>query len=224
MKINLLIIITLTLTIGSQLWAVSNDTTVKKELIAVKTDQPPTIDGVLDDVCWQDTPQATGFIDERTEKLAKDQSIGRLVYTDEAIYVGLYLYDDMPDKIVARQTKDQTRFQGEDSVSFSLDPFHTHQFADRNFFMANALGTKFAHLATGRAEKSEWIGLWKVAAQIVEDGWVVEMEIPWQMLDYPDTKEPIRMGINIDRGQQRTGEKSWWCNLSVNEFKENDGH
>ena len=32
------------------------------------------------------------------------------------------------------------------------------------------------------------------------------------------------MGINIDRGQQRTGEKSWWCNLGVNEFRENDGH
>ncbi|MDE0018566.1 MAG: DUF5916 domain-containing protein [Candidatus Poribacteria bacterium] len=229
MQINWLIIITLTLTICPlticpQLMAVSNDTTIKKDLTAVKTDQPPTIDGVLDDACWQDAPQATGFIDERTEKLAEAQSIGRLVYTDKAIYVGLHLYDDMPDKIVARQTKDQTRFQGEDWVSFSLDPFHTHQFSDRNFFMANALGTKFAHLATGRAEKSEWIGLWKTAAQIVEDGWIVEMEIPWQMLDYPDTKEPIQMGINIDRGQQRTGARSWWSNLGVNEFKENDGH
>ena len=52
----------------------------------------------------------------------------------------------------------------------------------------------------------------------------VEMEIPWQMLDYPDTKEPIQMGINIDRGQQRTGARTWWSNLGVNEFKENDGH
>ena len=200
MKTNLLIIITVMFTIGFQLKAVSNAPTVKKDLTAVKTDQPPTIDGILDDACWQDAPQANGFIDERTEKPAKDQSVGRLVYTNEAIYVGLYLYDEMPDKIVARQTKDQTRFQGEDWVSFSLDPFHTHQFSDRNFFMANALGTKFAHLATGRAEKSEWIGLWKTAAQIVEDGWIVEMEIPWQMLDYPNTTEPVRMGINIDRG------------------------
>ena len=224
MKTNLLIIIVLTLTIGSQLTAVSNDPTIKKDLTALKTDQPPTIDGVLDDTCWQDAPQATGFTDERTEKPAKNQSVGRLVYTDTAIYVGLHLYDDMPDKIVARQTKDQTRFQGEDWVSFSLDPFHTHQFADRNFFMANALGTKYAHLATGRAEKSEWIGLWKAAAQIVDDGWIVEMEIPWQMLDYPDTTEPVPMGINVDRFQQRTGERSWWCNLGVNEFRENDGH
>ena len=224
MKTNLSIIIVLTLTICSQLTAVSSDPTIKKDLTALKTDQPPTIDGVLDDTCWQDAPQATGFTDERTEKPAKNQSVGRLVYTDTAIYVGLHLYDDMPDKIVARQTKDQTRFQGEDWVSFSLDPFHTHQFADRNFFMANALGTKYAHLATGRAEKSEWIGLWKAAAQIVDDGWIVEMEIPWQMLDYPDTTEPVPMGINVDRFQQRTGERSWWCNLGVNEFRENDGH
>ena len=224
MKTNLLTIIVLTLTICSQLTAFSNDPTVKKDLTAVKTDQPPTIDGVLNDTSWQDAPQATGFTDERTEKPAKNQSVGRLVYTDTAIYVGLHLYDDMPDKIVARQTKDQTRIRGEDSVSFSLDPFHTHQFSDRNFFIVNPLGTKYAHLATGRAEKSEWIGLWKAAAQIVDDGWIVEMEIPWQMLDYPNTTEPVQMGINIDRGQQRTGQKSWWCNLGVNEFRENDGH
>ncbi|MYA69062.1 carbohydrate binding family 9 domain-containing protein, partial [Candidatus Poribacteria bacterium] len=194
--------------INLQTVAAQNPQTVKKELPAVKTEQPPTIDGILNDACWQDAPQATGFTDERTEKSAKNQSVGRLVYTDEAIYVGLHLYDDMSDKIVARQVKDQTRISGEDWVSFSLDPFHTHQFSDRNFFIVNPLGTKFAHLATGRAEKSEWIGLWKTAAQIVEDGWIVEMEIPWQMLDYPDTTQPVRMGINVDRFQQRTGERS----------------
>ncbi len=220
----LFIALSFTLIINGQTWAAENIQTVKKELPALKTDQPPTIDGVLNDACWQDAPQATGFIDERTEKLAKNQSVARLVYTDTSIYVAVHLYDDIPDKIVARQTKDQTRIRGEDSVSFSLDPFHTHQFSDRNFFIVNPLGTKYAHLATGRAEKSEWIGLWKTASKIVDDGWVVEMEIPWQMLDYPDTKEPIRMGINVDRLQQRTGEKSWWCNLGVNEFRENDGH
>ena len=213
-----------TLITNGQTWGEENIQAINKELPALKTEQPPTIDGVLNDACWRDAPQATGFTDERTEKPAKNQTVAQIVYTDTAIYVAVHLYDDMPDKIVARQTKDQTRIRGEDSVSFSLDPFHTHQFSDRNFFIVNPLGTKYAHLATGRAEKSEWIGLWKTAAKIVEDGWAVEMEIPWQMLDYPDTKEPIRMGINIDRLQQRTGEKSWWCNLGVNEFRENDGH
>lgn len=222
--IALFITLLFILIVNGQNIAAQNIQTVKKELPAIKTEQPPTIDGVLNDACWQDVPQAVGFTDERTEKPAKNQSVGRLVYTDKAIYIGLHLCDDIPDKIVARQTKDQTGFGGDDWVSFSLDPFHTHQFSDRNFFMVNPLGTKFAHLATGRAAKSEWIGLWKAAAQIVEDGWVVEMQIPWQILDYPDTTEPVRMGINLDRFQQRTGERSWWCNLGVQQFRENDGH
>ena len=221
--IVLLITLSLILVINGQTRD-ENTQTVKKELPAVKTEQPPTIDGVLNDACWQDAPQAVGFTDQRTGKPAKNQSVGRVVYTEEAIYVGIHLYDDMPDKIVARQTKDQTGIGGEDWVSFTIDPFHTHQYSDRNFFIVNPLGTKFAHLATGRAAKSEWIGIWKSAAQIVQDGWIVEMEIPWQILDYPDTTEPIRMGINLDREQQRTGERSWWCNLGVQEFRENDGH
>ena len=210
--------------VNGQNVAAQNTQTVKKELPAVKTEQPPTIDGLLSDACWLDAAKAVGFTDQLTEKPAKSQSVGRIVYTDEAIYVGLHLYDEMPDKIVARQTKDQTGLGGEDWVSFSIDPFHTHQFSDRNFFMTNAIGTKYAHIATGRATKSEWIGLWKAAAKIVDDGWVVEMQIPWQILDYPDTTDTIRMGINLDRFQQRTGERSWWCNLGVQEFRENDGH
>ncbi len=222
--IVLLITLSFILMVNGQNVAAQNTQTVKKELPAVKTEQPPIIDGILNDACWQDAPKAIGFTDQRTEKPAKNQSVGRVVYTDEAIYVGLHLYDDMPDKIVARQTKDQTGIGGEDWVSFTIDPFHTHQYSDRNFFIVNPLGTKFAHLATGRAAKSEWIGLWKAAAKIVDDGWIVEMEIPWQILDYPNTTEPVRMGINLDREQQRTGERSWWCNLGVQEFRENDGH
>ena len=224
MKNRVITSIILMLTIVCYTEAAQSVGVVRRELAAQKIEQAPTIDGVLDEACWQDAPKANTFIDERTEKPAKNQSVGHVIYTAKAIYVGLHLYDDTPNKIVARQTKDQTRFQGEDWVSFSIDPFHTHQFSDRNFFVVNPLGTKYANLATGRAEKSEWIGLWKAAAQIVENGWIAEMEIPWQMLDYPESDEPVQMGINIDRLQQRTGERSWWSNLGVNEFHENDGH
>ena len=79
-----------------QTWAQENTQTVQKELPALKTDQPPTIDGILNDACWQEVPQATGFTDERTGKPAKNQSVGWVVYTDTAIYVGLHLYDDLP--------------------------------------------------------------------------------------------------------------------------------
>ena len=44
-----------------QTWADENTQTVKKELRAVKTEQPPTIDGILNDLCWQDAPESHRF-------------------------------------------------------------------------------------------------------------------------------------------------------------------
>ncbi len=65
--------------------------TVRKALPARKTEHPPTIDGALNNTCWQDAPQGVGFTDERTEKLAKSQSAVWFVYTDTAVYVALHL-------------------------------------------------------------------------------------------------------------------------------------
>ena len=58
-----------------QTWGAEKYTNRSERTSALKIDQAPTIDGVLDDVCWQDAPQATGFTDERTEKRRK--TIGR---------------------------------------------------------------------------------------------------------------------------------------------------
>jgi len=199
--------------------------TVQREILAVKIENPPTIDGSLDDACWKIAPQADSFTHVRNGNPVEDDSKVKLVYTDESIYVAWHLNDSHPNKIVARQTKDHLRFNmTEDWVSFSIDPFHTHRCSNRTFFMANALGKRYVYSPAQRTNKTEWREQWNVAASIVQDGWVVEMEIPWQMLDYPDTTEPIRMGINFDRGQARTNERSWWSNVGVQEFYKNDGH
>ena len=124
--------------VGGQLkaQAVSIQSITQRELLAVKVDYPPKIDGILDDACWKIAPQADGFTHADTKELVKDDSIVKLVYTPEAIYVGWQLYDSHPHKIVAHQTKDQIRFTGitEDWVSFSLDPFHTHKGRSPNIF------------------------------------------------------------------------------------------
>ncbi|GIX05614.1 MAG: hypothetical protein KatS3mg115_0017 [Candidatus Poribacteria bacterium] len=194
-----------------------------RSLPAVRTGTPPVIDGRLDDACWAEAPVATDFIDPLTDRPAQDQTVARLLYDERAIYVGIYAYDSQPTAIVARQRKDQVRFSGEDTVAFSIDPYGTHRFEDRNFFTVNPLGTKYARLAGGRAEKAEWIGIWEAAAQRTQEGWTVEMRIPWEMLSYPKPNGPVTMRINFDRYQQRTGERSWWSNVGVQERYEYDG-
>ena len=197
---------------------------VQKEMLAVKVEKPPKIDGKLDDKCWKIAPQTDKFTHVSTEKPVKDQTIVKLVYTDKAIYVAWRMHDSDPKNIIKHQTKDHIRFVNEDSVCFSIDPFHTHRSAQRTLFMANPLGKKFVQFATARPKNSEYADRWKVAANIVKDGWVVEMAIPWQILDYPETTEPILMGINFDRKQQRTGEHSWWSNVGDEKLYSKDGN
>lgn len=197
---------------------------VRKDLQARRSEQPPTIDGYIDDPCWQDAPLAVDFTDALLGTPPEDSTVVLLLYDDRAIYIAYRVYDSQPDKIFARETKNQVRPRGEDRISFSINPFHTHQWDDRSFFIVNPLGAKYAYLASGRAEKAEWLGLWKAAARLTEEGWTVEIELPWRMLEYPDVKDPITMGINFFRFQQRTGTRSWWSNVGVQEFREYDGH
>lgn len=199
---------------------------VQRDLLAVKIDYPPKIDGILDDACWKIAPHADGFTHISTKEPVEDDTVVKLVYTSKAIYLGWHLHDSQPDKIVAHQTKDQVRFDQaiEDWVSFSIDPFHMHQFTGRTFFMVNPLGAKYVGTPRLDRDLSKLLHLWKVAAKIVEDGWVVEMEIPWQMLEYPQTTEPVQMGINFDRLHARTRTHSWWSNIGETERHKDDGH
>ena len=195
-----------------------------KELLAVKTATPPKIDGKLDDKCWKTAPQADKFTHIQTNNPVKDQTVAKIVYTDKSIYIAWQLNSSQPKSIVSRQTKDQKRFTDEDVVCFSIDPFHTHQSDHRTLFMANPMGKKYVQFAPGRPKKTELTGKWKVETKIEDNGWMVEMEIPWQILDYPETTEPIEMGINFDRKQQSTSEHSWWSNVGVEKSYNKDGN
>ena len=61
---------------------------LRKNTEAVRVAEAPKLDGVLDDVCWQNVPIATGFIiDNPHPGLPLEQNTEvRAVYTDEAIY------------------------------------------------------------------------------------------------------------------------------------------
>jgi hypothetical protein len=196
----------------------------EKELPAVKVNDAPVIDGLLDDPCWKVAAQATDFEDEFLGQLTSDQTVAFLAYDEKHIYVAFRCYDSQPSQIVARERKDKARPSGEDMVAFSIEPFHTHKFVDRSFFIVNPLGTKCAQIGGGRAQKAEWVGRWKAEALIVSNGWTAEIQIPFSILDYPSSQQTATLGINFDRRQQHTGVHSWWSNIGPQEFYERDGH
>jgi len=195
-----------------------------KSLDAVKALTPPVIDGKLDDSCWENAPRATGFVDKFFDKIVADQTIVYIVYDDENIYVAFRCFESQPDKIVANETKRDGSFWNDDYVAFTVDPFHTHQYDSRSFFVVNPIGTQFSQIAGGRASKTEWKGDWKSAVSRTPEGWIVEMTIPFAVINYPSTDKPITIGINFDRKQQHTDIDSFWSNVGPQDHNENDGH
>jgi hypothetical protein len=196
----------------------------QRDLPAARLTAPPVIDGDLSDPAWQQAGRSERFTDALNGSLVPDQTEVYLGFDDRYIYVAFRCHDSQPSGIIARETKRGTRFQGEDTVAFSIDPFHTHKFADRSFFIVNPLGTQFAHLSGGRGTKLEWEGKWQSTAKITADGWVAEMAIPWEVLNHPGVRGPTTCGINFDRYQQRSNTHSWWSNLGSPERDELDGH
>ena len=207
--------------------AISTRRMGRREILAVKVNYPPDVDGILDDACWKIAPQADEFTEGYYENPVDDDSVVKVVYTSKAIYAGWYLYDSQPDKIVARQTRSQKMWGiAEDWVSFNIDPFHTHRSGGIIWFMANPFGITQVLMPRHPKDYIDVMAMdrWTVAAKIVENGWVVEMEIPWEILDYPETTEPIWMGINFQRVQARTRTFSWWSNGGYPMRPEDDGH
>jgi hypothetical protein len=197
--------------------------TTRRELLSVRFTTPPIIDGDLSDGCWQEAARADRFTDSLYGYPVADQTVAYLGYDSQYIYVGFQAYDRQPGRIIAQQTKRGASLAGDDTFTFSVDPFNTHKGTDRSSFSINPRGTQVAELASGRGTKLEWEGAWKSAARMTSEGWSGEMAIPWSILNYPSMKGPTTCGINFHRSQQRTQITSWWSNVGVNEFYELDG-
>jgi hypothetical protein len=228
-----LIVAALTLVSGRACLSQQGNHYARRTLEAKKAEAPPDIDGDVTDVVWRNAPKAETFVDSQNGTVVADQSTAYLVYDAKYIYVGFYCKDSQPGRISARETVQDSKYQlqnngngpsdTEDNVEVSFDCFCSHQYGDQSRFSVNAIGTPSAAVAGGRANKVEWKGDWTAAAKRVADGWTAEMRIPWSALNYPNSRQPVLMGINFTRFQVRTQVQSIWSNVGPQGFLEQEG-
>jgi hypothetical protein len=161
-----------------------------------ETTSPPTMDGTLEDVCWQGLPEYTGFTDTVTSQPAKKQTFVRVCRDKENIYLAFRAIDPTPGKLSATQKKrNSSLFWKDDFVYVAFDSTHSHR--DYSGFRVNPIGTQAEELEGGSANKIEWRGDWKAAAKVVEDGYNVEMAIPFSILKYDKNQDTF--GICFER-------------------------
>jgi len=191
-----------------------------RPLPGVKCTQPPVVDGDISDECWKSAGKAETFYDLFNNAVAADQTTAWVTYDDKYIYVAADCRDPEPDKILARETVRDSKFNhsgdnnNEDGISFGIDTYNTKKEGDVSEFFVNALGTPSAALSGGRGGKLEWKGNWDSAAKRTATGYTVEMRIPWAMLNYPNTGKPLTIGVNFWRYHNRTKALDMWCNVT----------
>lgn len=180
-----------------------------------KTSSQPVIDGILDDVVWDEAAVITDFkqIQPVLGVTPSERTEVYLAYDAEFIYVAFRAYDSDPNAIVATEMRRDGDFGANDHMSIIFDTF-----SDRSNgfgFQINPLGA----LGDGRVEnnqnwRGQWSGIWDGAARIDAQGWTAEMAIPFKTLSFnPDNDN---WGMDIIRRIKRKNERMRWANISQN--------
>lgn len=96
---------------------------------AVQAAVPPTIDGMLDDDAWTAaTPHANFVQAEPFEgQPASESTEVRILFDDQAIYIGVVCRDSDPSQIVTTDTRRDADLDDMDSFQVILDTFRDQQ-------------------------------------------------------------------------------------------------
>ena len=146
-----------------------------------------TIDGQFDDEGWQGTNIIDEFYEvmpgENIPPIVKTEAF--VTYDDEHFYVAIKCYDD-PSKIRARIAK-RDRLYSDDHAGFSID---TYGDANRAvWFNVNPLGIQEDGQAVGSNEDESFDMIFDAAAIITDEGYQVEMAVPFSSLRFPNKEE-----------------------------------
>ncbi len=161
------------------------------------------IDGALDDPGWQGVPRIDTWYETNPgdNTPPKVKNVGYLAYDDKFFYAGFEFQDSDPGSIRAP-------FGDRDSIGGSLD-YGGVILDTRNtrrtaiLFLANPRGIQYdAVTDDSSGEDSSPDFFWDSAARITNQGWTLEIRIPFSSLRYPRT-DPQTWAIMLYRNHPR---------------------
>ena len=186
----------------------------KKKLNTILSNENISIDGELKEPIWQKAAAATDFFMYRPDNGKPidglKKSDVKVVYDNEAIYIGAILNDDQPNKIMKEITK-RDDDGASDFFGVSINGYNDGQQEFR--FIVTAAGVQLdcnANDQTG--EDYSWDAVWDSKIKITSTGWTVEIKIPYSALRF--SKENVQTwGINFLRQIQRDRQLYTWTNI-----------
>ena len=155
-------------------------------------DTSANIDGQLSEPHWQQAKKIS--VDNITwpyENQPSPEKMNVYVYENgEMLYVAFEAFDSEPDKIRAFY-RDRDKAWDDDLIGLKIDSFNNQKLAYQ--FFINPLGVQMDSIENEltKQESDAWDGIWESAGQINGKGFIVEIALPFRMLNFDD-KLPIK--------------------------------
>ena len=182
-----------------------------------KLSHPPKIDGVLENPLWEkEALKIEDFLQFTPKEKGKpsEKTIAYIAYDKKNLYFAFRCYDSDPKKIRETVTN-RDNIMDDDWVAIILDTFNEKRRA--YFFIINPVGVQMDMIRTEEGGNSNdepsWDTVFYSDGKIDEQGYTVEMAIPFKSIRFPD-KENKTWGILLGRTISRKGEIIIWPPVS----------
>jgi len=181
--------------------------------VATPISTAPTLDGVLDEPFWNLIDPVTGFLqrDPVDGAAPTERTEVRIAYTENALYFGMKMFDSEPDRILSNILQRGGWIDKDDRVLIALDTYRDGRNA--YLFEIGSLGAQDDALISDESTQDwNWDGIYTTEARITDEGWVLEVEIPFTTIRFDDPTAP-EMGIALYRSIRRKNEHVYWPHI-----------
>ena len=179
----------------------ANDMVAESPFRIPKVNSHINLDGILDEYFWQNA-----LVMELNYEVQPGENIPALVrtelllaYDENNLYAAFRAYDPDPSQIRARIC-DRDNISGDDWVALNFDTFNDER---RSYlFLVNPYGVQNDCIESQEGDGS-WDAIWDSNGRITDEGYVVEMAIPFSSLSFQRTDGDQIWGIDAIRSYPR---------------------
>ncbi|MFY0591725.1 DUF5916 domain-containing protein [Roseivirga sp.] len=167
------------------------------QVTSINTETAPVIDGILDDDIWKKSPTVSGFktfVPDFSQDIPF-KTVAYVAHDEENLYFAIKCFDE-PDKIKTSIAA-RDRIRADDWICINLDTFNGGQ-----SLLGLYVNPSGIQMDTQFAAGAEDIGvdlIWYSAAKIDDEGYSVEIKIPFKSIRYSDDEGDVEMGVIFER-------------------------
>ncbi len=173
---------------------IARDDNGRATVRATRIAEPIVLDGQLNEAVYDRVSPMDGFIQQepRAGEPATEPTDVWVFFDDDNVYVSAKCWDSHPERIIANEMRrDNGGIFQNDTFTIVFDTLYDQR--NGFFFQTNPLGALRDQAVgdEGEANNRDWNTVWNVKASITDEGWLVEMVIPFKSLRFNAERDQV---------------------------------